>query len=218
MPSTPAAMDGSFEVVFTTLSSDPYGININGQEVGQSDGSLFLWDALPVGTYEVYVTDANGCTSNTAMVTLTSATAIQIGWSSPGLVLGMVEPEGILQQLSTQGIPFAQVTFNTKKNYSYRIRLQELRVLNTSSGQPRGLFMDFQLVQPTTVFQRHADAKSRWYVANGLSWLQLGREGGELFWHSTLSWQPDREQPLEVILESYLSRQSNIQLGLQYLW
>ncbi|MEL6836259.1 MAG: Ig-like domain-containing protein [Bacteroidota bacterium] len=217
-PSSPVAMDGSFEVVFTTLSSGPYQVNVNGQNVGQSDGNAFLWDNLPVGTYEVFVTDANGCISSTQSVTLTSATTLRLGWSSPGLIFGVVEPEGLLQQFSSQGVPFAEIVFNSGKNHSYRLRLQQFSLLNTSTIHPQAIFMDLQLVQPTALFQGKADPKSRWYLANGLSLFQLGGNVRELFLHNTLSWQPNKEQQLEIVLDSYLGRQFNIQLGLQHLW
>ena len=215
-PSTPGAMDGSFEVIFTTLSNGPYSININGQDVGQTDGSPFLWDNLPVGTYSIFATDSNGCISNTATITLTSTTTLSLGWSSPGFTFGTLEAEGVWQQLTTQGVPFAQIEFNGRRNHSYRLRMQELRGFASGFRQQQALLLDFQLVQHPQLLNRNEEVGGRWAFANGLSLLQ--QQQGELFWHSTLSWQPENTEHLDLVLDTYLGRQYNIQLGLQYLW
>lgn len=217
LPSGPGSMDGSFEVAFTSLSLAPYTININGQDVGQSDGSNFLWGGLNPGTYDVFATDANGCTSNIASVTLSSTTAIRVGWAQNFLNFSLEEPEGPTNTLQLRGSPFLEIDFRRPKQV-YRLRMQEWRIPNDPLQRSRAVLLGVQHVhgaKPSNATVGNS-SKNRWTWSNGLALLQY--RNNNWYWHSSLEWRPKFIDGMQLGAQFYAGKNSNLQLGLQWHW
>lgn len=217
LPSSAGAMDGSFDVVFTSLSEGPYTITINGQEAGQSDGSPFSWTGLSGGDYEVFATDANGCSSNVATVTLSSSTAMRAGWSQTGFHLPVAQAEGPSNLMYVRGAPYVEIDFRRPRQL-YRLRLQEWRVPDYTLPNTRALFMSLQYVYANKAFAQRSDVQERdhWSWGNGLALLQYKR--GALYWHSTLAWKPRFLEQAQFVAQLYAGKQCSLQIGLDWQW
>ena len=217
LPSGGSSMDGSFDVVFTGLSIGPYMITINGQVEGQSDGSTFPWTGLNPGDYEVFATDANGCTSNIVTVTLTSTTAMRAGWSQTSFSFPLGQIEGPPSFLHVIGAPFMEIDFRRPRGL-YRLRLQEWRGIDNTQPANRALLLGLQYVYSISPMLDKSEAPKRnqWSWANGLAFLQYDQ--GAWYWHSTLSWQPKFVDNAKLVTQLYVGDNNNLQIGLQWQW
>lgn len=69
-PTLPTSMDGAIFGVVIDGGQEPYSIFLNGQFRGTFSGNNFTITGLPVGQYDFWITDANGCMSNVLNVFL----------------------------------------------------------------------------------------------------------------------------------------------------
>ena len=216
LPSSPGAMDGSFTVSFTSLSTAPYDITINGVLAGQSDGSPFLWNNLPPGTYDVFATDNNGCVSNTASVTLTSSTNLRAGWTQAGFMTMQRQTEGQIVNYHSRAGLFVAVDFALPQN-NFRLQVQELSYQLNEQPQS-AMLLSLQQVQPLSAerFSVSSEPRDSWQWANGLAVLQ-GYEQ-QWFWQSTLSWQPKKLEGLKLVADTYLGKRLHWWVGLRQEW
>lgn len=216
LPSSPGAMDGSFTVSFTSLSTAPYDITINGVLAGQSDGSPFLWNNLPPGTYDVFATDNNGCVSNTASVTLTSSTNLRAGWTQAGFMTMQRQTEGQIVDYHSRAGLFVAVDFALPQN-NFRLQVQELSYQLNEQPQS-AILLSLQQVQPLSAerFSASSEPRDSWQWANGLAVLQ-GYEQ-QWFWQSTLSWQPKKLNGLKLVADTYLGKRLHWWVGLRQEW
>ncbi len=133
-PSGAGAMDGSFTITFDQLSTGPYQVNINGADAGASSGAPFTADNLSPGSYTVFVTDANGCTSNTITIELVSSLQIRIGWQQSDIFFTERENEPTSDiahpVLRPQWRPFLLLE-RTHARHLYQLKITEAQRYST---------------------------------------------------------------------------------------
>jgi len=188
-PSGGGAMDGSFTFIFEQLSTGPYQVNINGSVVGTSSGTPYTAENLGAGTYTIFVTDANGCTSNTINIELVSSLQIQIGWQQPATFFTQKEVESINNKISPvlrpRWRPALQIDY-LHKRHLYRLNLTEAYHYTAPGGVAPILHASFHYAQ------QMQNSAGTWRWSTGPAYLADTALGWQ--WEAQWDWQPGASQ------------------------
>ena len=210
-PSGGGAMDGSVTFIFDQLSTGPYQVNINGMNVGVSSGAPYTAENLGEGTYTIFVTDANGCTSNTISIELVSSLQIRIGWQQPVTVFTSKEVEPVNIAISPVfqpgWRPFLQIDY-THKRHLYQLNIAEAQRYSAAGSVVPVLYTRFHYGQQIQT------GGGDWRWSTGPAYLANSALGWQ--WEAQIEWGPASNQQWRLQARGAWSRVPLLVLG--FVW
>ncbi|WP_367392322.1 tandem-95 repeat protein [Lewinella sp. LCG006] len=210
-PSGGGAMDGSISFSFDQLSTGPYQVNINGMEVGVSSGAPYTAENLGAGMYTIFVTDANGCTSNTITVELVSNLQIRIGWQPSALFFATKEMEPASSNrspiLQPRWRPVLQLVYSHKDHF-YQFNLTEAHRYSMEEKLMPVLYTGFYYGQ------ERQNGAGTWRWSTGPAYLADTALGWQ--WEVQGEWQPALHQTWNLQAKAVWG--NAFQWGLGVVW